>query len=626
MSGRDFKLFLSSHKSQIGQQDNRLVSRFLSGHGPTYKPVDYNQLALLTQVKRSAGERSRKKVEKLAHISKENKEHATLQEHKRIWINEYEHLLTLVDRTSRELIALRPPTPNFSYATKPLEEIYEDINDYEDFIYYDTEKFITSTVQPVHDLNEDIKIWIKENENKLRMNITSDEETMKIHNVINSVKQQQSHVIKQLNKDRQEIEKELALLLDTSEFNFVELKLPNIELDVPVDMIHFQCPDEELRESCFKEFNDLNEKYHQMLTSVEEKYDGVRFKVPWNWSDEEHIQFIHITSQYANVTRNRRRLFLDRIKREMPQKLKEEVEEYEQWWMRRKTFQSHLKGIFHAWKRDQEDLKLHIETLFNEACDEYEHRQQNINNHIKQKFICNFLHEKLLEYKEEQLELMKLEASNRVEQERKEEEKRYEKEVKDQKKREREKKQILHYKERKFLHSAKQREHDHARMVELQEKQSVLRVHNMERVGYREELLLEKTQQQRRYQLQQEQEEIEKQKRLQRLRDQVEVHVVSDPSRILEPTEAIKHRNAAVCNDDVKDLQQPLFDIHTFTVDQVGQDKRLQIENALRRANIHMTDYARTLISNQPPPSVPRKDTLSTAFRSDFSVMENHQR
>ena len=61
-------------------------------------------------------------------------------------------------------------------------------------------------------------------------------------------------------------------------------------------------------------------------------------------------------------------------------------------------YQSHVRGIFHAWKRDQDDLSLKIKVLFKEACEEFIKRQHSINEHMKQKFICNFLHEKVKSY------------------------------------------------------------------------------------------------------------------------------------------------------------------------------------------------------------------------------------
>jgi len=41
----------------------------------------------------------------------------------------------------------------------------------------------------------------------------------------------------------------------------------------------------------------------------------------------------------------------------------------------------------------------------------------------------------------------------------------------------------------------------------------------------------------------------------------------------------------------------------------------LKIEAALRRANLHMTDYGRNIISSVLPPSQPRRDMESTAFK-----------
>ena len=47
----------------------------------------------------------------------------------------------------------------------------------------------------------------------------------------------------------------------------------------------------------------------------------------------------------------------------------------------------------------------------------------------------------------------------------------------------------------------------------------------------------------------------------------------------------------------------------------VAQDKRLKIEAALRRANLHMTEYGRNIISKIDPPTKPRKDMESTVFK-----------
>ena len=58
---------------------------------------------------------------------------------------------------------------------------------------------------------------------------------------------------------------------------------------------------------------------------------------------------------------------------------------------------------------------------------------------------------------------------------------------------------------------------------------------------------------------------------------------------------------------------------------QIAKDQRLRISNALYRANLHLTDYGRQIILKQLPPTVPRKDTMSTAFRFVFQLASLYQ-
>ena len=52
------------------------------------------------------------------------------------------------------------------------------------------------------------------------------------------------------------------------------------------------------------------------------------------------------------------------------------------------------------------------------------------------------------------------------------------------------------------------------------------------------------------------------------------------------------------------------FNSITFT--QITSDHRVKLENRLREAGLHKTDYARTVIRGATPPTIPRPDQFHT--------------
>ncbi|KAL8183335.1 UNVERIFIED_CONTAM: hypothetical protein K2H54_037452 [Gekko kuhli] len=62
-------------------------------------------------------------------------------------------------------------------------------------------------------------------------------------------------------------------------------------------------------------------------------------------------------------------------------------------------------------------------------------------------------------------------------------------------------------------------------------------------------------------------------------------------------------------------LQKPLFELHTFTDEQIISDARVRVELALREAGLHKSLYAQELLPKILPPRPPRRDMNSILFK-----------
>lgn len=103
-------------------------------------------------------------------------------------------------------------------------------------------------------------------------------------------------------------------------------------------------------------------------------------------------------------------------------------------------------------------------------------------------------------------------------------------------------------------------------------------------------------------------------RKLEKLREQVYVNVASDPHRVLQPTEA-SAAHAAKNDCEELELQKPLFSINTFNTHQITADPRHKVEQALRKAGLHNTNYARQVLASVKPLHPSRPDQQSSLFK-----------
>ena len=262
-----------------------------------YKPIDYEQVAAYSKIRNSSVKRSLQKIEKLQEVNKQNKSVQLLQEHRRIWESEMRRLNAAEEKIQNELIGLQPTNQNFELPTNAVEELYEDIFDLQDFFKLEMKAFVESTLHPIHELRDDLQEWIQHNKSKLAIGYHESDHENAITEMISSVKKQQASVLLQLEEEQKKLENALQEIMEpetvmsdedrthrtdltssscnTSSYISSSTKLPNIVVGVPHKVLQQDCPDEGLKESCFEEFDSLDEKYVQAIECLEEKYKDV---------------------------------------------------------------------------------------------------------------------------------------------------------------------------------------------------------------------------------------------------------------------------------------------------------------------------------------------------------------
>lgn len=295
-----FSYFRNIFKYYYFLIDSRLVTRFLSGHKPNYKPVDYEQVQLLTKIKKSSGSNALKKVQQLEKISKKNKEEIILNEHRRVWEIEMRKLKEAEEKVAYEIELLHPSTPNLEKITSSKEEIYEEIHDFTDHLYYDFKEFVKNTVDPVKMLQDDLNMWMTSNKHKLQLGHHNVDQEREILKTVKSVKEQQKTILMQLQQEQEQIEIELqprdldddnvcggrptSALSTVSNTTLTSSvygtfgNLTAIYLGPPSHLFELYCPDKVLAESCLLEFDILDERFSMELESLEEKYKEVIYK------------------------------------------------------------------------------------------------------------------------------------------------------------------------------------------------------------------------------------------------------------------------------------------------------------------------------------------------------------
>ncbi|XP_037542344.1 coiled-coil domain-containing protein 148-like [Nematolebias whitei] len=592
MSGRNLQHFATNYKPEDAEQ---LTLRMKNGLGSSkYKPTDYEKLQAIFDAKRLEVDLIGQKVQKTCCAAKATKESSLLRQHRQVWSREHPRLQKAEEQAEDEIHHFINHIRPISITDTPVFSLQE----YELSLKMEQDAFMNATVEPVYQLKDDLRFRMN---NVQLKELSSDRE--QVSQQINSVKDQQDDTLAKLHAECLFVENEI---LDMGLEKYLVSAAVNPE-SIPKEVLEADCPYPKLKDSLVQAFQSLSERYQNRLQALQEQLQKIdRF---CGWCPEDHELFQFTVSMYTPDTPNHRALCTDMLRRQFPERTRQELREHERLWDLLRFTQAQMRAVSQGWHRDQGELLARALVMLEEA--EHAH-QEELKHHRErqhQQDICLQLKEKLQQWRAQQEEVAKLEEAIAARQQEEGEERMKREQEKEAAIRSQQKEKVRRF----YLRQQKRREvlewRDQERLAALRSVMDKQARRDRERVQFRADMLQERKEREAR-ELEQQREEQERQNRLvEALRKQVEVVAEADPERMMADTEAWRSR---LKNENEFELQRPFYNINTYTDTQIVSDPRVRAEQALREAGLHQNQYAKRVLSDIKPHKPPRRDTKST--------------
>ncbi|XP_021253399.1 coiled-coil domain-containing protein 148 isoform X3 [Numida meleagris] len=576
-----------------------------------YKPIDYKHLCELTAAEKMTSTKIQLKIKKMEKISKINKEHMLLKQHCQVWWQEYKRLSENREKAEAEIRTLLDEGSH-KY------DFFLDMWDLEHKLSQERDAYQTDTVAPIWQLRENLKFWLSEMQHyltedlslKYKFNLADKLRQME------SVKKQWKTVLEFLNLESLALERELQ---DYKTKHFSSQALTHcfeekngLFHEVPSALLSLEFPYPDLKSLVISEYCKLANEYWSKLQEIDEQLNVIYRST--DWEEEDQWVFQTVVNQYPSDLPQRRTLYLDMLQRCLPHKSRHELVTHEKAWDHYNFIKNQRRVLILNWTQARKVFFLKAVMAVAEASAAQEAEAVSASNRRKQQEICAELKAKILQWRAQQEEAAELEAAVAARRKEKEDEKERLQKEQEMIRRAQEKEKVKKYWAEKQLKWQEQEEKELQHMEELRKLMAKQAIKDRERVKFRQALLEKRFLEKKEQALREARAAEVKEKCLEALRQKVSVVAKPDPVRVVADTTASKARMGVGTTEEFV-LQKPLFELHTYSEEQIISDPRLRVELALREAGLHKTLYAKEILPKIPPLKLPRRDTESTAFK-----------
>ena len=205
------------------------------------------------------------RLKKLSQANKKSKETSLLRQHSDVWIKESHSLAAARKAAQVELEAVRAKLTLSD--DEELENFFSEMLTLEAQAYIEQEKFHIDTVNPILQLTDDLKYWIRQS-----VHCRNDEENYeRVKGELAFVKQQQSELLEQIEEVYRETNDDIQVVI-LDNFNDDSYGDLHIEKGIPSHVMMLTCPYEELKDSVLQEFLHTDEQYSVQLDELKKKY------------------------------------------------------------------------------------------------------------------------------------------------------------------------------------------------------------------------------------------------------------------------------------------------------------------------------------------------------------------
>ncbi|KAK9537550.1 hypothetical protein VZT92_005156 [Zoarces viviparus] len=592
MSGMDLRPFVTNYRAE----DVEKLTLQMKYGSSKYKPADHKILQAIVDAKRLESDLIGIKVQKNRCAAKAIKESSILRQHRQVWSRECPRQQKAEEKAENDFQDfLEQIRPNGRTDTAIFS-----LKDYGQLLEREQEAFRTATVEPVHQLKDDLRFRLQHQQ--LTAHPSNWEQVIQ---QIKFVKDQQDDITAKLQAEYLALEGEIIGLGLEKYLTSTSGDLVNIE-NIPEEVLNSDCPYPELKDSLIQAFHSLSERCQSRLQNLQDQLQTTdRF---CGWCADDHQRFLLTLSQYTHDIPNHRALYMDMLQRLFPEKTRQELVEHERVWDWLCFTQAQLRVVTQQCQRDQEELLARALFTLQEAGHAHQEELELHRDRQHQQDICSHLREKLQQWRAQQEEVAKLEAAIASRQQEDEEARLKRKQEEEAAVRSQHKEKVRQF----HLQQQTRREtleaRDQERLANLRSDMEEQARRDKERVLFRADMCQRRREEREARELERLREEEEKQNHLEVLRNQVRVVAEADPERMMADTEAWRGR---LLNVEEFQLQKPLYSINTYTDTQIVSDPRVRVEQALREAGLHHNQYAKDLLSVIEPPKPPRRDTKS---------------